>query len=82
MLKLPVKLFWMLYNNIDRIIADDSSSQAILLSSVQSKETLDKFIENCDKRKGLTVLTEDANIDDPEYYDKEGLQSLKGLGRL
>ena len=87
MLKLPIKHFWLLNKNIDRLAAEEDQRQLMLLVAAQSEKGHDAFVENARKTIGdVVVYDEDALAQEQiaraeAERDREGLMALKGMGK-
>jgi hypothetical protein len=91
-LDLPIRAFHLLSRNIDRLTAEDDYRMArVVALAMSGGEGLNDLFEQLRKQMGQTVIYEDEPADEisPKYrqilemkLDQDGLQSLKGLGRL
>ena len=87
MLKLPIKHFWLLSRNIDRLAAEEDQRQLMVLVAAQSEKGHDAFVENARKVMGkVVVYDEDALVKEQiaqaeAERDREGLMALKGMGK-
>lgn len=81
--KLPLKTFWMLSKNVDRIWAEQDLRLATLMGSVQSKEYAEKLIKDLRRQLGTIVEFEEAPkvLEIEPEYDRAGLLALKGMGK-
>ena len=85
LLKMPLRRFWLLNKNIDRLRAEEDHRQITLLLSAASGEHASKLMGRLEKQVGTVVefdqgkaaLTQ-ANAE----RDRDGLMALKGMGRL
>lgn len=91
-LDLPIHIFHLLSRNIDRMTAEDDYRMARCVAlGMSGGDGLNDLFEQLRKQMGQTVVFEDEPADQvPGKYrevlnmelDEEGLQSLKGMGRL
>lgn len=82
-LALPIKTFWLLHKNIDRISAERDMRSLMVMGSVQSSEALTSMTENLRKQMGVIVdLDEAAAAVEDAVFDSDGLNALRGLGKL
>lgn len=97
LLNFPIKRFWFLVNQIDRLKAEDDMRHVQVGLSVGSEENLKSAFEVLRDEMGQVYvwnekLTGDLKIStgvkvDPKTgldpaFDRDGLQSLKSLGTL
>ena len=90
-LNLPLKRFWFLVNQIDRLRAEENLRQLQLLGSTGDGEALKLANESLVDELGQVFVWEDTSPKevriapdtglDPEF-DREGLRALKALSEL
>lgn len=84
---MPIKVFWYLNKQVDRLRAEEELRQASILAAITSQEGYEKALENLRGQLGeiavfepsVTTLNLDAATDeglDPEF-DRAGLMALK-----
>lgn len=91
LLNLGIHRFWFLVATVERLRAEEDLRQIDLMMSVAGGETVKKQVELLQQEMGIvyewtkpdpTVLRVDPETGlDPEF-DRAGLHSLKGKGRL
>ena len=82
-LALPVKTFWLLHKNVDRISAERDMRMIMVMGSVQSSEALNGMTASLRKQMGVVVeIDEAAAAVEDAVFDRSGLDSLRGLGKL
>jgi DNA recombination-dependent growth factor C len=81
-LSMPLKRFWMLSKNVDRIAAEFDYRNAIVAISAGSSEGVESLMTNLKKQMGSIVEIDEAKMALSETYDRDGLLSLRGLGRV
>jgi len=89
-LELPLRTFWMMHRNIDRMAAEqDRRNISVFGHSFSGGEGLERLVEHLDREIGSVVETDDRKPDGQERhpvldmeFDAEGLNALKGLGGL
>lgn len=87
-LDLPVRTFWMLHRAIDRMQAElDYRMVAVIGNGMAGGEGLENLVKGLRSQMGTIVEYEEGKApiyetEIKEDFDREGLESLKGLGRL
>jgi len=83
-LSLPVKTFWMLHKNVDRIHAENDQRQIlVVLNAFNGGDGLTNLLEQFRKRIGKIVETDEPEEENSApKLDETGLMQLKGLGSL
>lgn len=87
-LDLPVKAFWMLHRAIDRMQAElDYRMVAVIANGMAGGEGLENLVTGLNAQIGTIVEWEEGTAPAPapkvvEKFDREGLESLKGMGKL
>lgn len=89
-LTLPLRRFWFLANQVDRIRAEEDLRLLQVLASSQSAEGYEKAVDSLREQMGQVYvwqpreMTLEVNVDkverDPEF-DRAGLQRLKAMVR-
>lgn len=82
LLALPAKTFWMLHKNVDRLLAEDSLRLVEIGISSQSGEMAQKLGTALRKQMGTVVEIDEAAAAMNMPFDREGLNKLKGLGKV
>lgn len=91
-LNLELKRFWFLNNQIDRLRAEQDLRRLQILGSVNDGDTYKQALDNLQEQMGQVFVwgKTDESIEiridpvtglDPEF-DREGLHSLKGMGKI
>lgn len=90
-LNLPLKRFWFLVNQVDRLRAEQDIRHLQLIGSANDGEAISMALESLKKEMGRVFVWEETTpavirIDpntglDPEF-DREGLRALKALSEL
>lgn len=89
-LDLPLKTFWMMHRNIDRMAAEqDRRNISVFGHAFSGGEGLEQLVERLDREVGDVVKTDETRpnaqgrhpVLDAEL-DVEGLNALKGMGGL
>jgi hypothetical protein len=82
-LTLPIQTFWMLHRNVDRVVAEENYKSAIIAASAMGGDGLTTLLEDLRKQMGDVVIVDEAKLAMQEAkLDREGLNSLRGLGRV
>lgn len=91
LMQIPLKRFWFLANQVDRLRAEQEIRQLQLLGSAQSGDAYKEAIKALKNEMGTVFVwskneSTEIRIDpktglDPEF-DRAGLQALKKKGRL
>lgn len=88
-LELPLRAFWMLHRNVNRIAAEkDQRNIAVVGHSMAGGDGLDKLVDHLRDEIGtvfemeasVTPSGEPANPVLNMEFDAEGLAALKGMG--
>lgn len=80
-LKTPVVTFWMLHKNIDRLTAEKDIRTANIAVLAQSEDGVRTLFSDLRKRMGTVVDFDKALVIKQEKLDRDGLHSLKDLGK-
>lgn len=80
-LELPIAVFWFLHDQIDRLRAEDDIRHLTVAASAQSGESIKQTMERLTKQLGDIVIIDKTKAVMSERLDREGLASLKALGR-
>lgn len=83
--KLPLKAFWMLQRNIDRLEASSDYRQLQLICSATSSEGVKDVSERLLKTIGKVVIYDEQKRVEhiqEEQLDRAGLNRIRGKGRL
>lgn len=80
-LGLPIRTFWMLSRNVDRLEAGEDLRRMRIAVASQSGETFEKFNKDLVAQIGEIVVRSKEEADEP-VYDRNALLALKGKGRL
>jgi hypothetical protein len=78
--ELPLKTFWMLHKNIDRIYAERDMRSTELMIKTQSSEGVKSLLEDLRKSYGAVIEIDVAATAMREKLDRKGLTSLKSKG--
>lgn len=90
-LDLPLKMFWFMTNQIDRLRAEEDMRQIQLLGASQDSDAFKMALDSLKSEMGQVYIWQPSNspteirIDpttglDPEF-DREGLMALKAMSR-
>ena len=79
---MPIKTFWMMHKNIDRLMAEADLRMLSVVAYGQSGEGIEKFSEDMRKQMGQVAVIDEIQAAFKEEIDSEGLASLKDLGRI
>lgn len=80
---MPIRAFWLLHKNADRLAAEDSLRTVSDLAHSTSAEGLGDYMEGLKKQIGqVAVIDEGKAALEGAVYDRDGLLSLKDLGKL
>lgn len=83
MWKLPVKTFWLMHKNVDRLMAEDTLRQVSALAYSQSGDGFDKFVSSLRKQMGTIAEFDEARLAIEEaVFEAEAYAELKDLGRI
>lgn len=77
-LDLPLKTFWMLHKNIDRLEAEKDLRAAQLAAQTQSGEGFKELVRGLQKEMGQVVILE-VGARKEDQIDREGVKRLKML---
>lgn len=81
--KLPVKTFWLMHKNVDRLLAEDNLRLATVFAQTQSSEGFSEFVEGLREQMGTIAEIDEAKVAIEEaVFDRDGLIALKDLGRI
>lgn len=83
-LKLPVKTFWLLHKNIDRINAEQDIRTATILCNVQSSEGVQDLFKSLNKQLGKVVVFNEEKLalhEANQERDRIGLMELKSISQ-
>jgi hypothetical protein len=87
-LGLPVKSFWMLHKAVDRMQAElDYRMVAVVAHGMSGGEGLENLVKDLRGQVGTVVEWEEGHAPAPvaatvTELDREGLDSLRGLGKI
>jgi hypothetical protein len=79
---MPVKTFWMMHKNIDRLMAEADLRMLSVIAYGQSGEGVETFSKDMRKQMGQVAIIDEAKVAMTEDVDSEGLESLKAMGRI
>jgi hypothetical protein len=78
---IPIRSFWLLHKNIDRIKAGDDIRTAIIISRSMTGSGLEELFDDLRDQTGkIVIYKSEPSLE--ETYDKEGLEELKALSKL
>lgn len=72
---MPLKSFWALYKQIDRLQAAEDLHSLYVPSFGASKEQFEKFVSNAQKAFGHPIIYDTRN----ETLDRQGLEKLRKM---
>lgn len=79
---MPIKTFWMMHKNIDRLMAEADLRMLSVFAYGQSGEGIETFSENMRKQMGQVAIIDEVKVAMSENVDSEGLETLKSMGRI
>lgn len=83
MWKLPIKTFWLLHKNVDRMMAEDSLRLVSALAYSQSSDGFDKFVNGLRKQLGTIAEFDEGKLAIEEaVFEADAYAELKDLGRI
>lgn len=74
---MPVRRFWVMNNNIEKIQAQQNLRLLSLMNGSQSKEGSEQLIEHLNGELGDVVVYENGGVDLEPELDREGLEALR-----
>ena len=85
LLKTPIKRFWFLNRQVDRLRAEDDLRRMKVLVAVNSNESFQQALDGFTKQMGTIAVFEEKTrelVNDPETgldpeFDRAGLHALK-----
>ena len=82
-LQLPIKRFWLLHQNVDRIQAEQDLRLVKVFAYAQSEDGFKALVEDLQKQMGKVVEIDEArSAMESASFDEEGLLSIAELGKL
>jgi hypothetical protein len=78
-LSMPLRTFWMMNKNIDRIMAEADMRMLSVVAYAQSGDGIEDFTKKLRDQVGKIVEIDAAKMAMSETYDREGLLALKAL---
>ncbi len=81
-LQMPVRRFWLLHKNVDRIAAEEDIRVAAIAASVQSGESFNELMNGLRKQMGEVVIIDRISQAMTEKLDRVGLAMLKGMKKV
>ena len=77
---MPLKLFWMMHKNVDRLTAEDDMRLASALISSQSGEGFSELMNNLRKQMGKVVVIDEVKTAFLKKHDRAGMLAIAALG--
>lgn len=78
---MPVKAFWAMHKNIDRLQAESSLKLLQVMASVQNGEAYKRTETSLTKTIGDIIVIDQAQAAQVEQLDRAGLNKLKVLSQ-
>lgn len=79
---MPIKTFWMMHRNIDRITAGSDLRKLSVLIHSQSSEGAEAFAQSMREQMGRIAEVDEAQAAMTVELDSAGLAELKDMGRI
>lgn len=76
-MSIPIEAFWLLANNVDRIIAEEQMHLLTTLMSSNSGEGFEARMDGLTKQMGEVAVVNEEKASMAEQYDRDGLMALK-----
>lgn len=78
---MPMRTFWMMHRNIDRLMAESDLRMLSVIAYGQSGEGIEQFSQDMRRQMGRVVEFDEVKRALSEELDSEGLSTLKNLGK-
>lgn len=78
---MPIRRFWLLHKNVDRLAAEESIRTATIGASVQSGEGMQTLMAGLKTQMGKVAVIDEAARANSEQLDRTGLHALKAINK-